>query len=104
MRTQLVIGHRGASSEAPENTMKSFRIAWEIGADMVELDVQETADGHIICMHDYDVSATTSGNGMVSELDLEEIQSFDAGENERVPLLSEVLDFALNRIMLNIEV
>jgi len=103
MRKCMVIGHRGASSEAPENTMKSFRRAWEIGCDMIELDVQETSDGHIVCIHDYDVSSTTSGGGMVAELSLKEIHSLDAGEGERVPLLTDVLDFAKANLGVDIE-
>jgi glycerophosphoryl diester phosphodiesterase len=103
VRKQLVIGHRGAAEESPENTMKAFHHAWKVGADMIELDVQETSDGHLVCMHDFDIARTTSGQGLVSELSLKEIQSFDAGEKEIVPLLSDVLDFARNRIPVNIE-
>ena len=71
MKNRLVIGHRGASAHAPENTLKSFDLAWKMGADMVELDVHQTIDGHLVCIHDYEVSRTTNGNGLVSELTLE---------------------------------
>lgn len=103
MRKPIVIGHRGAPKEAPENTLRSFQRALELGADMVELDAQETADGYLICMHDYDVSRTTNGEGMVEELTLDEIRSFDAGDGARVPLVSEVLDLARGKMGVNIE-
>ncbi|MEE9352852.1 MAG: glycerophosphodiester phosphodiesterase family protein [Candidatus Thorarchaeota archaeon] len=104
MRAKLVIAHRGASGYAPENTLKAFRTAWEMSADMVELDVQETSDGHLVCIHDFELPRTTNGEGYVGELTYREIKELDAGQGERVPLLSEVLDFAVGRIGVNIEV
>ncbi|MGY5861886.1 MAG: glycerophosphodiester phosphodiesterase family protein [Candidatus Thorarchaeota archaeon] len=104
MREKLVIAHRGASGYAPENTMKAFRIAWEMNADMVELDVQETSDGRLVCIHDFELPRTTNGEGYVGEATYHEIMELDAGQGERVPLLSEVLDFARGKIGVNIEV
>lgn len=103
MRKCLVIGHRGASGIAPENTLKSFRIALEMGADMIELDIRQTLDGELVCIHDSELDRTTSGVGQIHKLTLEEIQQVDAGSGEQVPLLSDVLDFAKNKIMVNIE-
>jgi len=84
--------------------MKAFRIAWEMNADMVELDVQETSDGRLVCIHDFELPRTTNGEGYVGEATYHEIMELDAGQGERVPLLSEVLDFARGKIGVNIEV
>jgi glycerophosphoryl diester phosphodiesterase len=93
-----VAGHRGAAGRAPENTCASFRLAWELGADMVELDVRLTADGHPVVLHDATLDRTTRGTGRVAERTLAEIRALDAGSHfgpafagERVPGLAEVL-------------
>src|SRR5687767_7844700 len=93
-----IVGHRGAAGLAPENTLASFRRAWELGADIVELDVHLTTDGQVIALHDATLDRTTSGTGPVAVLTLAEVQSLDAGSQfapefagERVPTLAEVL-------------
>jgi glycerophosphoryl diester phosphodiesterase len=93
-----VAGHRGAAGRAPENTCASFRLAWELGADMVELDVRLTADGHPIVLHDATLDRTTRGTGRVAERTLAEIRALDAGSHfgpafagEHVPGLAEAL-------------
>jgi len=93
-----VIAHRGASGTAPENTLAAFREAHRLGAAMIELDVQLSADGHVVVMHDDTVDRTTDGSGLVSDLRLSELRALDAGgwfgrefRGERVPTLSEVL-------------
>ncbi|MCP3855425.1 MAG: glycerophosphodiester phosphodiesterase [Actinomycetia bacterium] len=93
-----VIGHRGASDEAPENTMAAFKRALSLGADGIEFDVQLTRDGHAVVVHDAMLDRTTSGSGPVFEATLEEVRSLDAGSwfdprfsGERVPTLDEVL-------------
>lgn len=107
----LVIAHRGASGDAPENTLAAFRLAMEQGADMIELDVQLSADGHLVVIHDPTVDRTTDGRGLVSDLTLEQIKALDAGSGfspayagEKVPTLDEVLDWAASRIPLAIEI
>ena len=70
----MVVAHRGASIEQPENTIEAFEAAIDAGADAVEFDVRMTADGHAVVMHDPDVSRTTDGTGLVSEMTLEEIR------------------------------
>src|SRR4029079_11246110 len=75
----LVIAHRGASGFAPENTLAAFRLASALGADGGELDVQLSADGHPVVIHDARVNRTTNGSGIVSRLTLDELQSLDAG-------------------------
>ncbi len=89
----LRIGHRGARAYAPENTLKSFKKALEIGVDAIELDVRKTKDNQLVVIHDSDIKRTTNGKGLVNELTLKEIKGFDAGEGEKIPTLGETLDF-----------
>jgi len=95
----LIIGHRGAAGEAPENTLASFLLAVQQGAHAVELDIDLTKDGEIIVIHDDTLDRTTTGKGFISELTLKEIKQYDAGiwyderfEGEKVPTLEEVFD------------
>lgn len=106
-----VIAHRGFSSRAPENTLAAVRQAIAVGADMVEVDVTVTADGHVICLHDDTLDRTTDGSGRAAETTLAEIRRLDAGSwfspeyaGERVPTLAEVLDTVRNRILINVEI
>jgi glycerophosphoryl diester phosphodiesterase len=99
-----VIGHRGAMGYAPENTMASFEDAIRRGADWLELDVQLTKDGELVVMHDTSVERTTNGHGLVRDLPLKKIKSFDAGSwydpefvGEFVPSLADVLTRFRNR-------
>lgn len=110
-KTPLVIAHRGASGEAPENTGSAFLLAIEQQCDMIELDIQLTTDGQFIICHDEDVSRTTSGTGMIHELTLSELRQLDAGSwfgpsfaGERLLLLKELFEFIPPAISLNIEV
>ena len=68
-----VIGHRGAAGHAPENTLKSFHKAVELGADMVELDVHLCATGEPVVIHDDTVDRTTDGSGRVQDLSLDDL-------------------------------
>lgn len=93
-----IVGHRGAAGHAPENTRASFRRAWELGADMVEMDVRLTADGHVITLHDATLDRTTTGTGPLSARTLAEVRTLDAGgpfapefAGERAPTLAEAL-------------
>ena len=99
----LIIGHRGAAGLAPENTMLSYRTALDLGVPMIELDIRETLDGHLVCIHDSSVDRTTNGSGIVAEMTLREIRRLDAGRGERIPLLGEVLDLARGHMSVNIE-
>lgn len=93
-----VIGHRGASEHAPENTMAAFRAAIGLGANGIEFDVQQTIDGHLVVIHDAMLNRTTSGSGPVFEATAEVIEGLDAGGwfsdaffGEPVPRLADVL-------------
>lgn len=106
----LVIGHRGVAGEAPENTLGSFRLAVEQGCDGVELDIHLTRDGEIVVCHDPDLKRTTNGIGMIGEMSLAEVQSYDAGgwfseeyRGEKVPLLKEVFDLLPPDMLINVE-
>lgn len=111
-RKVMVIGHRGASGYAPENTMTSFKMAKEMGADMIEYDVYMSADGVPVIMHDDKVDRTTDGTGSIEEMTLEQIKKLDAGSKtdkkyagEKVPTLEEVVSWAAeNKILMNIEI
>ena len=75
----LVIAHRGASGIAPENTLSAFRLAVALGAEGVEMDVQLTADGRPVVIHDARVNRTTNGKGAVGSFTLEKLSELDAG-------------------------
>lgn len=105
-----LIGHRGAMGYAPENTLVSFEKAMHMGATMLELDIHLTKDDELVVIHDSDLSRTTTGVGLVEDMTLSEIQSYDAGigmhedyRGERVPSLQEVLELTCHKIALNIE-
>jgi glycerophosphoryl diester phosphodiesterase/membrane-associated phospholipid phosphatase len=75
----LVIAHAGAQAYAPSNTIEAFDLALEQGADVLEMDLQITADGEIVVIHDGTVDRTTDGTGAVADLTLDELQRLDAG-------------------------
>lgn len=90
--TVKIIAHRGYSGVAPENTLDAFAKAADIGADMIELDVQMTADGQLVVFHDSDLLRVTGVEGQVATSTYEQLQSLDAGKGERIPTLAEVLE------------
>jgi glycerophosphoryl diester phosphodiesterase len=99
----LRIGHRGARAYEPENTLRSFKKALEIGVDAVELDVRKTKDNQLVVIHDADVKRTTNGKGLVSELTLTEIKAFSTDKGEKIPTLKEALDFLDKKVKILIE-
>ncbi len=88
----LRIGHRGARAHAPDNTLMSFRKAAELGADMVEFDVQLTADGQVAVVHDAYLTDAAGRVWPVRRTTLAELQAVDLGKGARVPSLEETLD------------
>jgi glycerophosphoryl diester phosphodiesterase len=104
-RNILNIAHRGASAYRPENTMEAFLEAIALGADMIEMDVRKTLDGHLVLLHDETVDRTTDGTGSISELTLKQAKALDAGTGSRIPLLEEVFShFLRDEVMLNLEI
>jgi glycerophosphoryl diester phosphodiesterase len=107
----LVIAHRGASADAPENTLASFRLAMEQGCDAIELDVHVSADDELVVCHDETLERTTDGTGRIADMTVAELKRFDAGawfgeeyRGERLPLLKEVLELVPPHIQLNVEI
>ncbi|MBE1874382.1 glycerophosphodiester phosphodiesterase [Myceligenerans sp. TRM 65318] len=99
MTRPAVVAHRGNSSVAPQNTLAAIEAACRAGADAVEIDLQRTADGAAVIIHDDVVDATTDGHGAVARLSLVQLRALDAGRwfgpayaGQRVPLLAEVLE------------
>jgi glycerophosphoryl diester phosphodiesterase len=105
-----VIAHRGAAGAAPENTMASIRRAIADGTDWIEIDVQETADGEIVVIHDSDFMKLAGVNVRVWEANLEQLVEIDIGSwfapefsSERVPTLADVLAEVKGRSRLIVE-
>jgi glycerophosphoryl diester phosphodiesterase len=98
-----IIGHRGVRGLEPENTMRSFRKAMQLGVDYIECDVRMTKDGHIVLIHDNTVDRTTNGSGPVNSFTFDEIRKLDAGKGESIPTLQELLDLARGKVKLLIE-
>ena len=105
-----IMAPRGSSQVAPENTMAAFRKAIEEGADWIELDVQETADGEVVVLHDSDFMKLAGENLKIWDAAMEDLKDIDIGswfstefKAERVPTLAAVLDECKGRIRVNIE-
>src|SRR5437016_13518001 len=97
----LVIAHRGASGNAPENTMAAFKKAVALGANFIETDLQLSRDARLVAIHDATVNRTTNGQGTVHDMTLTELRRLDAGSwfgsefaGERIPTLAEILAFS----------
>jgi glycerophosphoryl diester phosphodiesterase len=98
-----VVGHRGAAGLAPENTIKGFRYAIDVGVDYVECDVHLSRDKQLLVMHDTTVDRTTNGRGALRDLMAARIRTLDAGGGEQVPTLDEVLETVRGEVHLLIE-
>jgi glycerophosphoryl diester phosphodiesterase len=93
-----IIAHRGASHDAPENTVAAFQLAWQQQADACELDIRLSKDGQVVVIHDDNTKRTTGRDKMVVPQTLEELRSLDAGawkgkkwRSEKIPTLAEAL-------------
>lgn len=111
MSSIWIWAHRGASSEAPENTLAAFIAAEQAGAQGIEMDIHLTRDGVPVVIHDASVDRTTNGSGPVSQMTRSELRQLDAGSwfgpafaGEPVPTLEEVLAWAEDRLRLNLEI
>lgn len=107
----VVIAHRGASAYAPENTHSAFKLAVEMHAEMIELDVLLSRDGIPVVIHDEKLKRTTSGKGKVGDYTLSELKRLDTGswfdaefKGESFPTLEEVLSYTKDVIAVNIEI
>ncbi len=106
-----VIAHRGASHDAPENTLAAFELAHEMGADWFELDCYLTRDDAVIVLHDDTLDRTTDGEGPIAEWELSDLRALDAGSwkdarfaGEPLPTLGEALELAKRRIGVYVEI
>jgi glycerophosphoryl diester phosphodiesterase len=108
-RLPQVLAHRGASGHAPETTLAAFRLALQMKADFLELDVQMSRDGEIVAIHDSSLDRTTNNKGPVAEKTLAQLRELDAGSwfnrafpakarpeyvGQRIPTLQEIIDLA----------
>ena len=106
-----IIAHRGASHDAPENTLASVQLGWERNADAVEVDVYLSKDGKIVVIHDENTKRTTGHDGLVQKMTWAQLQKLDAGswknkkfKGEPIPLLSQLLETIPNGKYLVIEI
>jgi glycerophosphoryl diester phosphodiesterase len=109
-RAVEITGHRGSKVRAPENTLSALRQAIAEGADYAEIDVQTTADGVVVLLHDADLMRVASVNRRLRDINFDELSGIDVGSwfapefsSERIPTLQEAIDLARGRIKLNIE-
>ena len=109
----LIIAHRGACGYAPENTMEAFRMALEMGADGIELDIHLTSDGQVVVCHDEKIDRTSNGQGEITSYTLDELRSMDFGyhfygkerRGIKLPTLDEVYELiAPTNMIVNVEI
>lgn len=107
----LIVAHRGASAEAPENTLTAINRALDIGAPMVEIDVQTTTDDQIVVFHDPSLERTSNGHGELSRCSYAQLNKLDAGSwfsekfrGEKIPLLADVFHLIRGRGCINVEI
>ena len=98
-----IIAHRGASADAPENTLAAFTLALQQGAQAIELDVHLSADHVPVVIHDERLERTTNGKGLVASFNAVELGKLDAGDGESVPTLRQVLKAFTNQAVFYIE-
>ena len=84
--------------------MRSFRSAIDVGCDLIECDVHLSADGRLVVIHDHTLERTTNGAGLVRDHSAAELRKLDAGDGEKIPLLQEVVELALGKVGLVIEI
>jgi glycerophosphoryl diester phosphodiesterase len=99
----LIISHAACGGHASENTLAGIRKAIELGTEGIEVDVQASADGIPVLMHDLTVDRTTNGSGEVAGLSLAQLRALDAG-GEPVPTLAEAIDLTKGKALLIIEI
>lgn len=109
-RAIALTAHRGSKVRAPENTLSALRQAIAEGADYAEIDVQTTADGVVVLLHDADLMRVASVRQRLRDIDYDQLANIDVGSwfapefsSERIPTLQEAIDLARGRIKLNIE-
>ena len=99
----LILGHRGYRSKYPENTLLSFKKAWEYGADGIECDIQKCSDGTYVVFHDHDLNRITGTPGLINKMPYSKIKKLDAGQGQKIPDLDSFLDSIPEGKFINIE-
>lgn len=107
----LIVAHRGASRDAPENTIPAFKLSWEQGADAIEGDFHLTKDGHIVCIHDDNTKRVSNANMVVRNSTLAELRRLDVGRHHgetskgvAIPTIAEVFSTIPARKTIYIEI
>ena len=110
-RSVVAISHRGEHLQRPENTIPAFQEAIRVSADFIEVDVQTTSDGKLVLSHDATVDRCTTGQGKVSEMTFDQIETLDAGIKKgaeyagtKVPTFDQALDLAHGKIGIYVDV
>jgi len=107
----MIVAHRGASRDAPENTIPAFELAWEQGADAIEGDFRLTRDGHIVCIHNKDTGEVAGRNLVVKDSTLDALRKLDVGAHHGekyrgtvIPTIAEVFSTIPEQKKIYIEV
>jgi glycerophosphoryl diester phosphodiesterase len=106
----LLAAHRGASGNAPENTLSAYRKAVELEIPAIEIDVHLTKDGYVVAFHDDDLSRTANSKGQITDINYSELNNLEVGswfsgefKNEKIPTLTESLEIINNKSYLLLE-
>lgn len=105
----LVVAHRGDWRNAPENSLQAILNSIEMGVDMVEIDIRETKDGHLVLMHDDTIGRTTTGRGLVKNWTLDSLKTLRLKDGlgvptaHRIPTLKEALLTTKDKILVNLD-
>ncbi len=103
----IVVAHRGDWRNAPENSLQAIQNCIDIGVDMVEIDIRETKDGHLVLMHDKSIDRTTTGKGLVKEWTLDSLRTLrlidglGVKTQHRIPTLKAALELSKHPILVN---
>ena len=98
----ICIGHRGASGYEPENTLRSFEKAIELGVDIIEFDVRKCASGELVVFHDSFLSRVVGIQEKIFQKNLEFLKTLDVGGGEKIPTFQEALECINGRVMVNV--
>jgi glycerophosphoryl diester phosphodiesterase len=104
MNQPRIIGHRGAAGHLPENTIVSFRKAFELGVHGIELDVHLSTDGCVVVFHDETLDRMTNGLGAISDYTSADLKKLTIDKTHEIPTLAEVFSECPNEILINIEI
>jgi glycerophosphoryl diester phosphodiesterase len=107
----MIVAHRGASHDAPENTMPAFELAWQQGADAIETDIHLTRDGQVVCIHDNNTQRVSGADMRICESTLADLKTLDMGayygkqfQNCAIPVLQDVLNTVPQKRKIYIEI